>query len=202
MSSVDSCSVISEVLIELRKDSTVEASSMAKFMTVCSALSLHDLVHVTEANGMEVKIQLACEKARLATWFIPRRANENPAQVILRYMAEADLVQRGVLGGPFGVEASFTVPSLNVFIQSAKQMLKKNPDDKMTLLAASLALVFLLTSKTDATAESYIASLASETQLPQLDLLCSLLREPMQSHGLETKFLAKSLASFKAIYKA
>lgn len=117
-------------------------------------------------------------------------------------MAEADLVQRGVLGGPFGVEASFTVPSLNVFIQSAKQMLKKNPDDKMTLLAASLALVFLLTSKTDATAESYIASLASETQLPQLDLLCSLLREPMQSHGLETKFLAKSLASFKAIYKA
>ena len=69
---------------------------------------------------MEVKIQLACEKARLATWFVPRKANENPAQVILRYMAEADLVQRGVLGGPFGVEASFSVPSLNVFIQSAK----------------------------------------------------------------------------------
>ena len=81
-------------------------------------------------------------------------------------------------------------------------MLKKNPDDKMTILAASLALVFLLTSKTDATAESYIASLASETQLPQLDLLCTLLREPMQSHGLEIKFLAKSLASFTAIYKA
>jgi len=47
--------------------------------------------------------------------------------------------------------------------------------------ATALAFTFLLVAKTDSTAETYFSSLASETDRPELALLCALLRQPMQA---------------------
>ena len=98
----------------------MEESSLTKFMIVCAGLQLQDLVPADDSLDLEVTIQLACEKARLATWLNSKRTSDTPAVALLRFLAEAELAQKGVQSGPFGSDTSFVVPSLNVFIQHAK----------------------------------------------------------------------------------
>ena len=85
---------------------------------------------------------------------------------MLRLMAEADFAQKGVQSGPYGSETSFTVPSLNVFIQQAKQQVRNTEADPLVVQATALSFAVLLSQKTDSTADSYVVSLASETQMP------------------------------------
>lgn len=111
-------------------------------------------------------------------------------------MAEAELAQKGVQNGPFGTDNSFTVPSLNVFIQHAK--LKARQSYSIESMAIALTFTYLLASKTESTAESYVTKLASDMGLPNFTLVCTLLREPVQSLGLDLGRLAKTLATFKS----
>ena len=119
---------ISETIIELHRDNSVEESSLGKFMSLCASLKLQER-EVGDQNrnqrlNTKEKFMYACEKARLLTWFSSggnkAPGAEKPSLTMLRMMAETEFVQKGVLRGPFGSDVTFTVPSLNVFIQQAK----------------------------------------------------------------------------------
>ena len=86
---------------------------------------------------------------------------------MLRYLAEAELAAQQIPNsGPFNTELSFTTPNLNLIIQQAKKQLQNLNADPLVLQATALTYVYLLSTKTDATSESYVASLTSETELP------------------------------------
>lgn len=90
--SIEACRSVSEVIAQLHKDSTVEDSSLQKFMAVCAGLKLPELVQSEQADSTELKVQFLCEKARLSSWFgMGRVGGDLPELTILRLMAEADL---------------------------------------------------------------------------------------------------------------
>ena len=76
---------------------------------------------------------------------------------MLRLLAEAELAGKGLHIGPFGAGNTFTTPSLNVFIQQAKQRVKSSfHEHPMDTMALAVSFAYLLQTKTDATSDSYV----------------------------------------------
>lgn len=124
--------------------------------------------------------------------------NPDQSLLMLSLLAEVDLVQRNVNAGPYGTEQAFTTPSLNLVVQVARRQLATG--DKESLATTALAFAFILGSKGESMAETYVSSLANDTEKPLVALLCSLLREPIVSEGLQMGGLAKALSTFGEVF--
>ena len=53
---IESCRSISEVIVQLHKDNSVEDSSLSKCMAVCAGLKLHDRVSAPRAAATKTEI--------------------------------------------------------------------------------------------------------------------------------------------------
>lgn len=89
-----------------------------------------------------------------------------------KMLAEAELASKKVQAGPYGTESTFTAPSLNIFIKIAKQYLLQADAEPMITQATALTFAYLLSNKTESTADTYVTNLASERNMPVLALQC------------------------------
>lgn len=88
---------------------------------------------------------------------------------------------------------------MNVFVNNAKVLIGIDKED-ILIEATAITFAYLLAAKTDQTAETYFITLASETDCPELALLCSLLRQAMQGTQLTDEAIldmGSVLAAFK-----
>lgn len=117
-------------------------------------------------------MQCLYEQARLATWFNTKISDNKPVVSMWKMLAEAELANKKVQAGPYGTESTFTAPSLNIFIKIAKQYLLQADAEPMITQATALTFAYLLSNKTESTADTYVTNLASERNMPVLALQC------------------------------
>ena len=102
---IDSCKAISEVMVELHKDRTIEESSLSKFMA--AAHGCQSNINAFKTTDEALKLQYKCEEARLAVWFNMRKPKDISFDVLCDMM-ESDLVNKALPG--------FNTVALNIFM--------------------------------------------------------------------------------------
>ena len=111
------CRSVTNLILAVHQDTEIDASSLSKFMALCSSLNLPSLVASNNIADQDLNIQMEYlyEEARLATWFNTAK-NNDPVISMLKLLAESELASKRVQAGPYGTESIFSAPSLNIFI--------------------------------------------------------------------------------------